>query len=205
MVADPRLVFRRGITLLTILCLHLLLVIFWPRPIAQAPLLNVTMMALAPLAMKATAPPALAPRVEEMVRQPSPFVSPRRNEARTAPVDLRDFAPSAAEPEQVNGLADTVRRDLGKVDRDLRKDQRRTEPASAVSPTVRLGRAIAASARPAWGMDEKTFADGRRVTRVRSLLGDYCVITEGAGATDGRDHVPNGNGVTRTNCDHLFE
>jgi hypothetical protein len=116
-----------------------------------------------------------------------------------ASIEKKEQAPVASPP---NGeLLSNAKRDIGKIDRDLRKTFPKLLEAAPDSAQSRLEKGIAAAAKPnTTSMEEITFPDGRRMTKVTGPDGTYCVRKEGAGATDGLDTMQNGVRAKTTNC-----
>jgi hypothetical protein len=117
-------------------------------------------------------------------------------------------SPTAAPPLPASDLAASALRSVGKIDRDLRNEFRHLPERAPDSVTSRLAQGIAAAGvvnRLMPAMQERVLADGRRVVKVTSSVGTYCLTLEGAGANDGLDRLQNGNHMKATNCGNLFD
>ena len=98
-------------------------------------------------------------------------------------------------------LLSNAKRDIGKIDRDLRKAYPKLLEAAPDSAQARLEKGIAAAAKPTtFSMEDIISPDGRRMTKVTGPDGTYCVRKEGAGSTDGLDTMQNGVRAKTTNC-----
>lgn len=99
-----------------------------------------------------------------------------------------------------------AKRDVGKIDRDLRKATPKFPEPAPNSVQARLEKNIAAAGKHAWGdSQEKILSDGRKITKYYGLGGAYCVTTEGAGSTNGLDQIQGGAHSKVTNCGSLFD
>lgn len=139
-----------------------------------------------------------APPVNKPVLPPTAAAQPRRaapEPVRVAPpvqappIAIEKAEPAAPTPpalpsaEQIMSIA---RRDLGKIDKDLRKEQRRQEFSAPVdSPQARLSRGMQEAhdaVPPKWYQAAKVedFTppgdDARKVYRITTATGSYCVF-----------------------------
>lgn len=129
-------------------------------------------------------------------------------EAPPAPSAPESLATSRATTAAPSDLATTALRDLARVDKDLRQAFRELPRRETTSAQSRLGSAIAAAgveSRLAPSYQEHSYPGGRRIVKVSSAAGTYCVIQEGAGANDGLDHLQTGNGLKTISCGNLFD
>ena len=116
-----------------------------------------------------------------------------------ASIEKKEQAPAPSPP--YGDLLSNAKRDIGKIDRDLRKAFPKLLEAAPDSAQARLEKGIAAAAKPtSTSMEDFTSPDGRRMTKVTGPDGTYCVRKEGAGATDGLDTIQNGVRAKTTNC-----
>lgn len=116
-----------------------------------------------------------------------------------ASIEVKEPAPVVTAP--TGNLLSNAKRDIGKIDRDLRKTYPKLLEAAPDSAQSRLEKGIAAAAKPnAFSMEDIISPDGRRMTKVTGPGGTYCVRKEGAGATDGLDAMQNGVRAKTTNC-----
>jgi hypothetical protein len=158
---------------------------------------------------RATSPPVTgksnAPAVSTRKAQPpSPPASPRD---RIAPDDSNTTAPATPSTgELTDDLLARAKRDVGKIDRDLRNASPKYLQGPHDSPQRRLERGIAAAGKVGeHTLLEKVYPNGRRVTKVSGPGGEYCVTYEGVGATDGVDQIQRGIHGKVIGCGHLFD
>lgn len=214
------------ITLALAIALHLLAIHLWTSmknhpamPADQNPALIVRLFSLPP--QPATAPQNAArkqaeptkPVAPKIQRAPTTSVAPQA--APTPPMPLaaaphKEKNDASARPPPVPlstaSMVTNALRDIGKIDRDLRKDIPKYPEATPDSAQSRLAKGIAAAAKNKWGtMEVKVFPGGRRMTRITTPVGTYCVTYEGAGATDGIDQIQHGVQQKLSNCDHFFD
>jgi hypothetical protein len=96
-----------------------------------------------------------------------------------------------------------AKRNIGRIDREVNK---LLTPPEQNSVQSRLEQGIAAAARPdRTSMLERNYSDGRKITKVSSPLGTYCVVQDSIGAADGIDRMQRGTHAKVTNCGHLFD
>lgn len=116
-----------------------------------------------------------------------------------ASIEVKEPAPVVTAP--TANLLSNAKRDIGKIDRDLRKAYPKLLEAAPDSAQARLEKGIAAAAKPTtFSMEDIISPDGRRMTKVTGPDGTYCVRKEGAGSTDGLDTMQNGVRAKTTNC-----
>ncbi|MEC5217897.1 hypothetical protein RCH09_002861 [Actimicrobium sp. GrIS 1.19] len=209
---------RRGVMpLVVIIGLHLLLIGLLieasrRQPVREAVGQVMTMLlpeAAPPLPERAAAAQRRTPVT--MVRavtqdHPASVTAEPRNQA--TPAEPESATTTLPPPLPASDLATSALRSVGKIDRDLRNEFRHLPERAPDSVTSRLAQGIAAAGvvhRLMPSMQERVLADGRRVTKVTSSSGTYCVTQEGAGANDGLDRVQNGNHMKATNCGNLFD
>lgn len=120
--------------------------------------------------------------------------------------------PGAAAPSRsADDILQQAKRDIGKIDQDLRTNtfQGKLIQAPADSPAIRLKKGFdeAAAVTPnKWFEKPKveTLLDAggysRRINRVRGALGTYCITTESNHAPDGLDIMKNGIQQKLTTC-----
>ncbi len=132
-----------------------------------------------PLPANETPPPAVAP-----VEGNKPI------EAVPAPA-----MPSAAD------MLQNAKRDIGKIDRELRKAYPRLPEAVPDSVQSKLEKGIAAAAKSqTTTIEELVLGDGRRMTKVTGPAGSYCAYKEHNGLTGGRDVIQQGVRTMVTTC-----
>jgi hypothetical protein len=134
----------------------------------------------------------------------TPAASPIAPEAISTPIAAAPATPSAAE------MMQQARKDLGKIDKQLRKEFPGPRIKAPVdTPQARLERGIehaAEMAPPKWyeGPKVKEIIDpggyGRRRYRVITANGTYCVTYESNHAPDGIDSMKNGIKPKLTTC-----
>lgn len=208
------------LVLLASIALHLPIIFFWQTassdremPAAKTPALLVQLMTLQ--AHERLQPEPLAPKPETMnptqLRKRS--TTPPATSSEAIPTTPTPLATSPADEKKDLPIANTLaestifnaKRDIGKIDRDLRKDFPKLPQAAPNSMQSRLEKGIAAAAKPgATKMEDMISTDGRRMTKVTGPEGTYCVRKEGAGATDGLDMMQGGVRSKTTNCPENF-
>jgi hypothetical protein len=112
-------------------------------------------------------------------------------------------------PLDTGELSATMRRDIGRIDRELRKEHPNLQGAQPGTSETKLARDIAASGKFTGGLltaptvEEIGSPDGsgRRVYKVSSALGHYCVTYESVGRRDEADPAsPSYKTPKITNC-----
>lgn len=99
-----------------------------------------------------------------------------------------------------------AKRDVGKIDRDLRKASPKFPDPAPKSVQARLEKNIAAAGKHAWGeSQQKVMSDGTRITKYYGPTGAYCVTNAGPGSTNGMDQIQGGVRSKVTNCGSLFD
>ncbi len=146
-------------------------------------------------------PQAANRSVQQKAKDAPPAAAPHTTPAApTVPPDEKKEAPPVPGPTAVDILSN-AKRDIGKIDRDLRKSFPKLLEAAPDSMQSRLEKGIAAAGKPnAPRMEEIISPDGQRMTKVTGPDGSYCVRKAGAGATDGLDSIQNGVRAKTTNC-----
>ncbi len=133
-----------------------------------------------------------------------------------APGSTAPQLPAASHRPSAEDMVDAAKRNIGKIDRDLRKD---TPPASepaataAKEPTRQqiLEKALAGPVEPKethkpgeTTMEDITRPDGQRVTKVTGPNGTYCVTQISVGNTKGEDIMQKGAVSRTTSCGAPF-
>ena len=94
-----------------------------------------------------------------------------------------------------------IRRDIGRIDRELRKESPQGSYLGNKNSSTKLEKAIGAAAMPRSVTTETTVsADGRTITKVKGPYGTYCVMLESNSGSDGIDHIQNGVRSKQTTC-----
>lgn len=208
---------RLGALALT-LAVHLLLVFGWqmarqvPQGGPDAPREAIEWRWIKPPAPAIPAPPK--PRAVAAERaEPHPVSRPPEVISASPPAVITpDAQPApAAAPPSADDMLQQAKRDVGKIDRDLRHESRaKGIKAPVVSAQTRLERGIEHAADMApnrWYQAPKVkeIIDpggyGRRRYRVVGANGIYCVTYESNHAPDGLDSMKNGIVPKRTNCE----
>lgn len=110
------------------------------------------------------------------------------------------IAPPTAIP-SADDMILNAKRDIGKINRELRNAFPKLPPATVDTAQSRLEKGIAAAAKSqALGMEELTLSDGRKMTKVVGSGGTYCISTDSVGASDGIDYMQSGVKKKMTNC-----
>ena len=159
-----------------------------------------------PLIVTLSKRPQISPRAPQAINRPAPSIAPPPSTAASSVTT--NVPPEKSDAPAEHDLAATALHDIGSIDKSLRKEFRQLPQREVLSPQARLGSAIASAGvnnRLAPTIRQRTFADGRTVVQVSSSAGTYCVTQKSAGATDGIDHMQNGNAATATDCGHLFD
>ena len=173
-------------------------------------------LALPPLPPPKPVPPEAVPPTRIRKSSSPPVVRHDRATLDAPPARQTPLLPPI--PEQRDALAPepAVRadvlsralRDIGNIDQALRREFPAFPTAPPVSIQSRLEKATALAARHngrAPGIEERQMPDGRRISRVTTSSGSYCVMQKGAGANDGIDHLANGTRLQVTSCGNLFD
>jgi hypothetical protein len=119
--------------------------------------------------------------------------------------------PATSSRPTAEGMVDAAKRDIGKIDRDLRKDAP-PKDAKAAEPTMQqkleMGLAPAAPPPPSspkdTTMEDITLPNGQRVTKVTGPNGTYCVTQISVGNTKGEDIMQKGAISRTTSCGSGF-
>lgn len=128
-------------------------------------------------------------------------VAPTEN-AVAPDVEKKD-ATSTAESDamRVDNMILNAKRDIGKIDRELRKAYPTLSNPTSDTAQSRFEKALAAAAKPrSLTTEDFTLADGRKMTKVIGPAGTYCIFSELASASDGIDHLQNGMKTRTTSC-----
>jgi len=115
--------------------------------------------------------------------------------------------PATSRRPSAEGMVDAAKRDIGKIDRELRKDAP-PKDAKAAEPTMQqkleMGLAPAAPPPPSspkeTTMEDITLPNGQRVTKVTGPNGTYCVTQISVGNTKGEDIMQKGAISRTTSC-----
>ncbi|SDX58334.1 hypothetical protein SAMN04515617_10513 [Collimonas sp. OK242] len=133
-----------------------------------------------------------------------------------APGSTAPQLPAASRHPSAEDMVDAAKRNIGKIDRDLRKDApaaSQPAPAAAAAPSRQqiLEKALAGPVAPketpkpgATTMEEITRPDGQRVTKVTGPNGTYCVTQISVGNTKGEDIIQKGAVSRTTSCGAPF-
>ncbi|GAC1326534.1 MAG: hypothetical protein NVS3B11_21370 [Collimonas sp.] len=135
------------------------------------------------------------------------------------PGSMAPQLPAASRHPSAEDMVDVAKRNVGKIDRELRKDSPpASEPASpagtAVAAPTRqqilekaLAGPVAQKETPKPGettMEDITRPDGQRVTKVTGPNGTYCVTQISVGNTKGEDIMQKGAVSRTTSCGAPF-
>ncbi|WP_211462876.1 hypothetical protein [Collimonas silvisoli] len=157
-----------------------------------------------PLAQAGEQAPALPPGTTTIEETHYPPAAP----GITAPK-----LPASSSRPSAEDMVEAARRDIGKIDHELRKDSPPKEPAAAAAkPSMQqtLEKALAAPVEPHAAkpgettMEEITRPDGQRVTKVTGPNGTYCVTQISVGNTKGEDIMQKGAVSRTTSCGAPF-
>lgn len=161
-----------------------------------------------PLEIKLIQPSLPLPRTEAPVSMPTPQrnSTPHKDVgAERAEGAARDMPHETEAPSQVlpfrpsaDAMIEAAKRDIGKIDRELRQ----TNPPSALTQTSRpsspLERGIAAAGLlRGTVMQEIDPGDGRRITKIVTSSSTYCVLGRKPGAGIAENELA---GLTTTTC-----
>jgi hypothetical protein len=207
---------RRHVGIAATVLVHVVLVLGWygtRRPPAVAP--DPPRSTIQWIRLPAPAMPQ--PRRENKEQEPArPHVAPRAGAItlpRVTVPDLPAVTPPAADtpaasaptttpaaPPASTTLLERARRDVGAIDRALRKENNPYIVAPPDSPQIRLRKGIAAAAKLGPGMDElvNNTGDGARRTRIVAGGATYC-MTERSPATS-IDMIEKHGKWRQTNC-----
>ncbi len=165
-----------------------------PKPDIPKPIERVARLQARPAAVMAPRPP-IAAIVTETVAPMAPEAPP---------------TPAAQATPSAYDMLERARKDIGKIDKDLRKEFPGARiKAPKDSPQLRLERGIELAnelAPPKWYQPAKVkeIIDpgqyGRRRYRVTTAFGTYCTTYESIQAPDGRDIMQKGFQAKHTNC-----
>lgn len=159
----------------------------------------------APVPPARTAPPPPTPLNSPTPPATSP-VPDLRAATVPAPITLSAIVPPQAVTDHPTGsLAANAKRDIGKIDRDLRKESTIPQigPVAASKSPMEQAFDRAALSQPGDGMvskEETVLPNGTRVARVKGPLGTYCVRTESVGSSNGTDFFQRGPRTKVSNC-----
>lgn len=113
--------------------------------------------------------------------------------------------PAQASP-SMDEIIRNAKRDIGKIDKELRRSSPSFMQMPPTSTQSRLEKGIAAAGKPAFqALEERTLSNGRRITKVSGPNGIYCVTHDSGGATGGIDVMQRGMSAKVTNCGNLFD
>ncbi|WP_128083126.1 hypothetical protein [Collimonas arenae] len=124
--------------------------------------------------------------------------------------------PVAAHRPSAEDMVDAAKRNVGQIDRDLRKDAPpagESAPAATTPPNRQeiLEKALAGPVAPKDSprpgettMEDITRPDGQRVTKVTGPNGTYCVTQISVGNTKGEDIIQRGAVSRTTSCGSPF-
>ncbi|HWW05944.1 hypothetical protein [Collimonas sp.] len=113
---------------------------------------------------------------------------------------------TSSKPISTEQMILNAKRDVGKIDRDLRKAFPKLPETAPDTAQSRMAKGIAAAGKGKWGrMEERVLPGGRRITNIVTPLGTYCVTYEGAAAADGVDQMQRGVQQKISSCAHFFD
>lgn len=210
---------QRLLALVLILAIHLLLLVYLQnarqRNVVSSASSAMTMVLLAARPVPVAVPvAAVALKKAERPRQSdTPVALVRRDRPDRsdppAPTPETIGAPAASiDVAPASDLVGASLRAVGDIDKAMRSQLRRLPYGDTASVHSSLGNAIAAAGinhNLAPTLRQRTLPDGSTIVQVSSAAGTYCVTQQSAGATDGRDHLQNGNPALPTSCGHLFD
>ena len=169
-----------------------------PRP--PEPALAAKPLATAPRHVAAaphTEPIVLVPSAAPVEASVTPTVADKPNE----------HAPPAPAPRSADDILQQARREVGKIDRDLRTASPNQIHAPADTALTRFAEKMEAATRaPAWYEPAKieAIADeggyGRRMYKIKTAFGTYCATYESNHSPDGVDRTNTGTVPKLTNC-----
>lgn len=138
-------------------------------------------------------------------RPPATSIAPQRTKAITAeppanPIGKNEdpLAPLPSAIPSADELIMNAKRDVGKIDRELRKAHPQLPQALHDSVPSRLAKGIASAAKRSWlsaATTEEILSPsgaGRRMYRINTPAGDYCVTYESDSAAAGVDTMQHG-------------
>lgn len=155
--------------------------------------------------------PAIPKREKQAVREavhPGTHADAMPNAADKEREIKKEEPPSspAPNPLRMDDIIQNAKRDIGKIDKELRRSFPSSMQLPPTSTQSRLEKGIAAAGKPvSQALAERTLSDGRRVTKVAGPNGIYCVTHDSVGATGGIDFIQRGMSARVTNCDKLFD
>lgn len=197
---------RSRYVLLFIIALHLLALWLWVnRKVTRdvAPAAHFTEVFFPRLTPVPAAPPAPLPRRPRSTAAPSAVEPPHPITLITPPpapaTPRAEPAPPARFTDQV---MEQARRDLGKIDRELRKGSLNMAEREPVVYAAKRSSLIAGAyiGHDADRIEETTFADGRRMSKVTRGGKSFCVYKESNGLVGGRDVFRDGVRTMVTSC-----
>jgi len=177
----------------------------WLRWTAPTPAKPVVL----PLPQRTASPAPRSPATVSPDAAPSTPVQPIQAPQPSAPSAFDPFAAAAPASRSADDIVQQARRDVGKIDKNLRKEFREASiPARVDTPQTRLQRGFDAAAQAVpnhWYeapkviemMDEGGY--GRKIYKVIGAAGTYCFYAESNHAPDGLDvfqHGPNSKTAT---------
>lgn len=159
--------------------------------------------------------PAKPKREEKAIQEAGREAARTRAHADTVPdVSGKERDPAMEEPPpspapgplRMDDIIQNAKRDIGKIDKELRKSHPSFMPMPPTSTQSRLEKGIAAAGKPvSRTLAERTLSDGRRITKVSGPNGIYCVTHDSVGAAGGIDVMQRGIAAKVTNCGNLFD
>jgi hypothetical protein len=122
--------------------------------------------------------------------------------AKDAASEQNAAAPASAYPPiSAEDILQSMRRDIGKIDRELRQAYPVRPKLDSPLPQSRFEQALsAAGVQRSLETETITLVDGRKMTRVKGPNGTYCVISEVSNGSDGRDSMKDGIRSKTVNC-----
>lgn len=111
------------------------------------------------------------------------------------------------EPAIGSTILGSALREVAKIDRDLRREFPSFPISTPVSIRSKLEGQFALADRhlgEPTRTEQRRLSDGRRITKVTTPSGSYCITQKGAGASDGVDQLQDGSQQRQTSCGNLF-
>lgn len=192
-----------------VVAVHLLALLSWPQrqpPVRDATLTYSDIVFLAP---PKPVRPRPAPDVATPPRKLQPVAISAAPVIAAAPVPEALPAPAAeplAEPAQFAARAPDIleraRRDVGKIDRELRKNSLNMAERNLVLGKSKAALAFADvhAANEGTRIEESVMPDGRRISKVKTRFGRYCAYKESNGLVGGRDVFRDGVKTKISGC-----
>jgi hypothetical protein len=105
------------------------------------------------------------------------------------------------EADATDDIISRAKRDAGKIDRELRQERPMPPQGMVDSLPSKLQKGIAAAGKNnTMKMESITFANGKRITKVYTPAGTYCVVSNTVGSTGSIDAIQNGMQYKTITC-----